>query len=93
MRFADLKATYTERYAVKEYAKDPGIQTMLGLFEKADKLSDAAKREFVEAFNHEFALSGKVYLGARLKAGYNYPHLLAEAETVGIRIEIVDDAK
>ncbi len=87
MRFADLKAEYTERYDAK-IAKDPGVQTMLGLFEKADKLSDAAKQEFVEAFNYEFALDGKVYLGAKLNAEYNYPHLLAEAEAVGIRVEL-----
>jgi hypothetical protein len=91
MRFADLKALYTERYNIKDYAKDPGVQTMLGLFEKADKLSDAAKQEFVEAFNYEFALNGKVYLGPKLRAGYKYPHLLAEAETVGIRVEIISD--
>ena len=83
MRFADLKAKYTQRYD----AKDPGIQTMLGLFEKADKLSDAAKQEFVDAFNYHFALNGKVYLGAKLNAVYKYPHFLAEAEAVGIRVE------
>ena len=83
MRFADLKAKYTQRYD----AKDPGIQTMLGLFEKADKLSDAAKEEFVEALNYQFALAGKVYLGAKLNAAYKYSHLLAEAEAVGIRVE------
>jgi hypothetical protein len=83
MRFADLKAKYTQRYD----AKDPGIQTMLGLFEKADKLSDAAKEEFVEAFNYQFALAGKVYLGTKLNAAYKYPHLLTEAEAVGIRVE------
>ena len=86
MRFADLKAEYAE-YDAKDYAKDPGIQTMLGLFEKADKLSDAAKQEFVEAFNYHFALNGKVYLGTKLNAAYKYPHLLAEAEAVGIRVE------
>jgi hypothetical protein len=83
MRFADLKAKYTQRYD----ANDPGTQTMLGLFEKADKLSDAAKQEFVEAFNYQFALAGKVYLGAKLNAAYKYSHLLAEAEAVGIRVE------
>jgi hypothetical protein len=83
MRFADLKAKYTQRYD----AKDPGIQTMLGLFEKADKLSDAAKQEFVDAFNYQFALAGKVYLGTKLNAAYKYPHLLAEAEAVDIRVE------
>jgi len=88
MRFADLKAEYTERYDAKDYAKDPGVQTMLGLFEKAGKLSDAAKQEFVEAFNYEFALAGKVYLGTKLNAEYNYPHLLAEAEAVSIRVEL-----
>ena len=87
MRFADLKAEYTERHDAKDHAKDPGTQTMLGLFEKADKLSDAAKQEFVEAFNYQFALAGKVYLGAKLNAAYKYPHLLAEAEAVDIRVE------
>ena len=83
MRFADLKAKYTQRYD----ANDPGTQAMLGLFEKADTLSDAAKEEFVEAFNYQFALAGKVYLGTKLNAAYKYPHLLAEAEAVGIRVE------
>ena len=32
-------------------------------------------------------LNGKVYLGAKLNAAYKYPHLLAEAEAVGIRVE------
>jgi chromosome condensin MukBEF ATPase and DNA-binding subunit MukB len=83
MRFADLKAEYTQRYD----AKDPEAQTMLALFEKADKLSGAAKQEFVDAFNYQFALNGKVYLGVKLNAAYKYPHLLAEAEAVGIRVE------
>jgi hypothetical protein len=83
MRFAELKAKYTQHYD----ANDPGTQTMLGLFEKADTLSDAAKEEFVEAFNYQFALAGKVYLGTKLNAAYKYPHLLAEAEAVGIRVE------
>ena len=83
MRFTDLKAKYTQHYD----ANDPGTQTMLDLFEKADKLSDAAKLEFVDAFNYQFALNGKVYLGAKLNAAYKYPHLLAEAEAVGIRVE------
>ncbi len=82
MRFADLKAECTERYD----AKDPGVQTMLGPFKRADKLSGAAQ-EFVEAFNYEFALAGKVYLGSKLNAECEYPHLLAEAEAVGIRVE------
>ena len=83
MRFADLKAEYTQRYD----AKDPEAQTMLALFEKADKLSGAAKQEFVDAFNYQFALNGKVYLGVKLNAAYKYPHLLAEAEAVDIRVE------
>ncbi|MGA2110030.1 MAG: hypothetical protein ABSH25_20575 [Syntrophorhabdales bacterium] len=83
MRFADLKAEYTQHYD----AKDPGTQTMLGLFEKAGKLSDAAKQEFVEAFNYQFALADKVYLGTKLNAAYKYSHLLTEAEAVGIRVE------
>ena len=83
MRFADLKAEYTQRYD----AKDPEAQSMLALFEKADKLSDAAKQEFVDAFNYQFALAGKVYLGTRLNAAYKYPHLLTEAEVVDIRVE------
>lgn len=83
MRFADLKAEYTQHYD----AKDPETQTMLDLFEKADTLSDAAKEEFVEAFNYQFALSGKVYLGTQLNAAYKYSHLLAEAKAVGIRVE------
>jgi len=91
MKFAGLKAAYAE-YDAKDYARDPGIQTMLGLFEKADNLSDAAKQEFVDAFNYEFALNGKVYLGTKLHAAYRCSHLLAEAETIGIRVEIIGGA-
>lgn len=93
MRFTDLRAHYTHRYDAGEYANDPEIQTMLDLFEKADHLSDAAKQEFVEAFNLEFARGGKVYLGPKLNALYKYPHLLAEAEGVGITVEIINDSQ
>ena len=41
----------------------------------------------LDAFNYEFALNGKVYLGTKLNAAYKYPNLLEEAEAVGIRVE------
>lgn len=86
MTFAEMKLEYNARYNNDAYADDPATQTMLGMFDRAETMTDAAKTEFVAAFNYEFALDGELYLGGKRTAAYRYPHLLTEARTVGIKV-------
>jgi hypothetical protein len=86
MTYQEMKTEYQKRYENEVYASDPETQALFSLFEKADKLTPAAQAEFVRGFDFEFALGGEMYLGGPKTAAYKYPHLIAEAPVVGIKI-------
>lgn len=82
MTFDQMKKEYTLRYS-----SDKEFADLLNLFKKADNLSQNAKKEFVVAFNFDFALDGTMYLGGKKTATIKFPNLVAEAPLVGIHIE------
>lgn len=86
MAFAQMKKEYNDRYNTEAYANDTDNQNMLGLFEKAEELSLAAKAEFVKAFDFSFALNGEMYLGGKKTAAFKFPHLIEEASAAGITV-------
>ena len=86
MTFQQMKAEYNARYNCEAYANDDETKTMLAMFDQAEKLSPAAQREFVKAFNYEFALDGQLYLGGKKTAEFKFPNLMAEASAAGLTI-------
>lgn len=81
MKFAETKTSYFDRYDNEMYANDADHQNLLQLLRDAEALTDAAKAEFVKAFNFDYALDGMIKASPR-----RYPTLVSEAPAAGMKL-------
>ncbi len=88
MDYETLRSDYNARYNNDQYKSDAEHMAMLGMISSAGNMSAPARQQFAVAFDFDFALDGVVYVGGEKSAMLNYPDLMAEANSNGIKIKI-----
>ena len=86
MTYEEFRKEMVSRNSSPELVGLEESRNVLGLFEKADKMSPKAQAEFMKAFRlgFEYALKGKIYVGSRKVLVY--PELTREANDLGMEL-------